>query len=189
MRLIALAVLAVAVVLGAQIAAGGGDFTPRPPAAPCVEASRAAPPPESLEPLAERIVLVGLAEAACDLGLSRERLVLRIGTGEDVDAEALRAGLDRAVDGLDDLPRVSGLLDEALELTDLPGIAQDALGAVPGVIVDQLLPTDDLLQRAIADLDVEAVLGDLDDPEAALRDALLGALREQVVESLKDLIP
>lgn len=185
MKLVVLALVLVAAVLGGQIAAGGGDFVPRAPAAPCGPAFQGARPLGKLEPLAEAIVLAGLAETACATGLSRERLVLRIGTGGEVDPEALRAGLERGVDGLGELPPVSALLDEALELTELPGIAKDAIGAVPDAGVDELLPTEALLQRAIAELDVAAVLADLDDPEAALRDALLTAVGDQVVDSLR----
>ncbi len=188
MKLIALAVVLIAAVLGGQIAAGGGDFVPRSPAPPCAfQGGR--PLGTGLEPLAEAIVLAGLAETACDVGISRERLVLDIGTGRGVDPEALRAGLDRGVDGLGELPPVSALLDEALDLTDLPGIAKDAIRAVPDGIVDDLLPTEELLRRAIAELDVEAVLSDLDDPEAALRDALVSAVGDQVKDSLSELVP
>ena len=190
MKLIALALFLVAAVLGGQVAAGGGDFVPRSPPHPARPRGQAPGTPGSLEPLAEAIVLAGLAETACDEGVSRERLVLDIGTGEDVDAEALRTGLERAVEGLGDaLPPVSALLDEALDLTDLPGIAKGAIRAVPDGIVDDLLPTDEVLRRAIAELDVEAVLANLDDPEAALRDALIKAVGDQVKSSIEDLVP
>ena len=67
-----IAVLLVAAVLGVQVAAGGGDYVPRQPADPCTP--RAVPPiPARMEPLAERIVLLGLDNAACRLGISRER--------------------------------------------------------------------------------------------------------------------
>ena len=70
-----IAVVLVAVVLGVQVAAGGGQYAPRQPANPCVQRP-IAPIQPRLEPLAEQIVLLGLDSAACRLGISRERLVL-----------------------------------------------------------------------------------------------------------------
>ena len=100
MRALALpliAVLLVAGVLGVQVAAGGGDYVPRRPADPC--APRAVPPlPAQLEPVAERIVLLGLDSAACRLGVSRERLVLALADTRSLDPDApaaLKAGLAR----------------------------------------------------------------------------------------------
>src|SRR3954471_11944025 len=97
-----IAVLLVVAVLGVQVAAGGGDYVPRRPADPCVR--RAVPPLRArLEPVAERIVLLGLDSAACRLGISRERLVLALADtrslGPDTSA-ALKAGLRDAVDRL-----------------------------------------------------------------------------------------
>ena len=72
-----IAVLLVAAVLGVQVAAGGGHYVPLRPANPCTP--RPVPPiPPQLEPLAERLVLLGLDNAACRLGISRERLVLAL---------------------------------------------------------------------------------------------------------------
>ncbi|MGH2886974.1 MAG: hypothetical protein ACRDPA_30505, partial [Solirubrobacteraceae bacterium] len=70
-----IAVLLVAAVLGVQVAAGGGHYVPLAPANPC-EPRPVPPIPPRLEPLAEQIVLLGLDGAACQLGISRERLVL-----------------------------------------------------------------------------------------------------------------
>jgi hypothetical protein len=67
--------LLVVAVLGVEIAAGGGRYAPRRPANPCVS-RQVAPIRPQLEPLAEKIVLLGLDSAACRLGISRERLVL-----------------------------------------------------------------------------------------------------------------
>jgi hypothetical protein len=188
MRLMALAVLLVGAVLGIQVAAGGGDYVPARPADPCVTRSHA-PVAAHLEALAERLVLSGLDETACARGVSRERLVLALAEGDAVDADALRAGLERGVDRAGPLPPVSALLGEALDLSDLPGLAQDAIERIPDGVVDRLLPTRALLRRAIGALDVDAVLGDLDDPsrlEPVLRDAILRAARDQVISALPD---
>ena len=177
MRALALpliAVLLVAVVLGTQVAAGGGDYVPQRPADPC--APRAIPTlPAQLEPVSERIVLLGLDSAACRLGISRERLVLALADPRSLDPDApaaLKAGLRSAVDRLDRegrLPKVSQLLPEALEEADLPGFVKTVIAAIPDGTVDSVLPTAPLLRRAIDELDVEELVRELDDPAAARR--------------------
>ncbi len=182
MRLVAAALVVVAAVLGWLVGAGGGDFVPARPADPC--RARPGPPvPPRLEPLAERVVLAGLDATACDLGISRERLILSL----DADrAEALKAGLSEGLGRLN-LPKVSAVLPEALDLADLPGIAREAIEAVPDSVVDGLLPTRDLLRRTISELDFRQVLSGLDDPvrlEPALRDAILAAAADQIIDRL-----
>src|SRR4051812_20116306 len=149
-----IAVLLVAAVLGVQLAAGGTDYEPQRPADPC--APRPVQPiPPRLEPVAERIVLLGLDGAACRLGISRERLVLALADTRSLDPAvpaALKAGLLDAVDRLDRegrLPKVSQVLPEALDQAQLPGIAKTLLGALPAGTVDSLLPTKPLLRRAV----------------------------------------
>jgi hypothetical protein len=188
-----IAVLLVAGVLGVQVAAGGGDFVPRQPADPC--APRAVPPlPAQLEPVAERIVLLGLDSAACRLGISRERLVLALADTRSLDPAtpaALKAGLGDAVDRLDRdgrLPKVSQLLPEALEQADLPGIVKTIIGAIPDDTVDSALPTGPLLRRAIDELDVDELVREIDEPdqlESAIRTAILQAARDQILERLR----
>jgi len=188
-----IAVLLVAAVLGVQVAAGGGDFVPVRPADPC--APRPVPPfPAELEPVAERIVLLGLDGAACRLGVSRERLVLTLAEPDSLDPEApaaLKAGLRAAVDRLDRegrLPKVSQLLPQALEQADLPGFVKTIILAIPDGTVDSALPTGPLLRRAVDELDVEALLGQLDDPgqlESAIRTAILQAARDEILDRLR----
>jgi hypothetical protein len=197
MRLVAGAAALVAIVLAVQLAAGGGDFTPRRPADPC--AGRAFGPLEPrIEPLAERIVLLAVDRAACDLGLSRERLLLMLASpsgrralGPQAPA-ALRRGLHAAIDDLQRrgrLPRVSALLPEVLDVSGLPGIVQTAIEAVPDGVVDDVLPTAAVLRRAVDRLDVAAVLDRLDDPDALqalLRRAIVQAARDEVVAGLPE---
>ena len=196
MRTLALpviAVLLVAGVLGVQVAAGGGDFVPRRPADPC--APRPVPPlPAQLEPVAERVVLLGLDSAACRLGISRERLVLALadtGSLDPATPDAIKAGLRDAVDRLERegrLPKVSQLLPEALEQADLPGIVETIVGAIPDETVDSALPTGPVLRRAVDELDVDALVRDLDDPDqlqSAIRAAILQAARDQIVDQLR----
>ena len=192
-----IAVLLVAAVLGVQLAAGGGDYVPKRPADPC--SPRPVPPiPPQLDPVAERVVLLGLDNAACRLGVSRERLVLELADQRTLDPKApaaLKAGLGAAVTRLERekrLPKVSQVLPEALDQSGLPGFAQTLIGALPDSIVDSTLPTGPLLRRAVSQLDVEKLVGQLNDPkqlEAAIRTAIQNAARDQIVEKVRSLGP
>jgi hypothetical protein len=195
-RTLALPLIAVALVAGVlavEVAAGGGDYVPREPADPCLP--RPVPPIQAeLESVAERVVLLGLDGAACRLGVSRERLVLSLADTRSLDRRApaaLKAGLRDAVARLDRegrLPKVSQLLPEALDQSDLPGIAKTVIGAIPATVVDSALPTGALLRRAVGELDVEQLVRQLDDPdelEPAIRSAILRAARDEVLDRLR----
>jgi hypothetical protein len=188
-RWIALPVAALVLVIGVvgvQLANGGGTYEPLRPADACVErpvTSRA----EGIEGLTERLVLLGVDDAACTLGVSRESLTLRLaqpGARSDAEIVALRKGLRSAVrtmkaDGT--LPRASQLVDEALESADLNGLLVRAIRALPDSVVDGALKTDDVLDRAIDDLDLEALLADLDD-----QDDLERQVEKAVTQAVKD---
>ena len=79
---------------GVQVAAGGDEYVPHRPANPCVPRA-VAPIPPKLEPLAERIVLLGLDSAACRLHVSRERLVFMIADKRSPDPAVLKSGHSR----------------------------------------------------------------------------------------------
>jgi hypothetical protein len=188
-----ISVLLVAGVLGVQIAAGGGDYVPRQPADPCQP--RPVPPIQAqMEAVAERVVLLGLDNAACRLGVSRERLVLSLAESQTVDPRtpaAIKAGLHQAVDRLDRegrLPKVSQVLPEALDQADLPAIAKTVIRALPDGVIDSALPTGALLQRAVGELNVNQLLRNFDDPdqlESAVRKAILQAARDEIVDRLR----
>jgi hypothetical protein len=188
-----IAVLLVGAVLGIQVAAGGGHYVPRRPADPCVP--RPVPAIGArLEPLAEQIVLLGLDGAACRLGISRERLVLALADPRSLDPRApaaLKAGLRDAVDRLDRegrLPKVSQLLPEALDQSDLPGIAKTIIEAIPAGFVDNALPTAPVLRRTIDELDVTRLLHQLNDPsqlDSAIQSAILQAALQQILDRLR----
>src|SRR5690349_7388263 len=188
-----MAVLLVGAVLGVQVAAGGGEYEPRRPADPCVARPTGTIPPR-LEPLTERIVLLGLDRAACRLGMPRERLVLSLADQGALDpavAPALKAGLLDAVARLDRegrLPKTSQLLPEVLAQADLPGFVGTIIGAIPDGTVDNLLPTGAVLRRAVDQLDVARLLRDLNDPDqldAAVRAALVRAARDEILDRLR----
>ena len=188
-----IAVVLVAAVLGVQVAAGGGHYVPRRPANPC--AQRPIPPiPPQLEPLAERIVLLGLDNAACRLGISRERLVLALADTRSLDPRApaaLKAGLRDAVDRLNRegrLPKASQLLPDALDHAGLPEIAKTIIDAIPARLVDNALPTAQVLRRTIDELDVARLLHELNDPRhlnSAVQSAILHAALGEILDRLR----
>ena len=188
-----IAVLLVTVVLGVQVAAGGGHYVPLRPANPCHP--RPIPPIEPrLEPLAEQIVLLGLDGAACRLGVSRERLVLSRADPRAPNPRvpgALKQGMHQAVDRLERegrLPKVSQLLPQALDQASLPGIAKTIIEAIPASVVDNALPTAPLLHRTIDGLDVARLLHELNDPRqlnSALQSAILHAALSQILDRLR----
>lgn len=98
-----------AALVGSYVALGGTSYEPTPVADPC-----AARPARDAGTTGERIELVLLAaadEAACELGVSREELVLALRSVDELDElaeqegrsrdeleDALRDGLVRALD-------------------------------------------------------------------------------------------
>lgn len=190
------ALVLVAAVLGVQVANGGGTFEPMQPADPCAErsvTSRA----DGIDGLAEQLVLLGIDGAACTLGVSREALTLELaqpGTRTDAEIDALREGLLDAVQRMKDdgtLPPASDLLDEALDNADLNGLLEAAIRAIPDSVVDAALKTDDVLTRAIDDLDLRAVLADLDsrnDLDAQIQVAITQAVKDSLTARVRDLL-
>ena len=78
----AVALVLAAGVLGVQVAQGGGDFTPLASADPCM--AREVPSQSAgLEGLVERLVLIGVDDAACQLGVTREALTVEIAASGD----------------------------------------------------------------------------------------------------------
>ncbi len=184
-------------VIGVQIANGGGRYEPLRPVDACVErpvASQA----DGIDGLTERLVLLGLGNAACELGTSREALVLDIAQSDgptDGQVDALRKGLLEAVrqmksDG--SLPPASDLLDEALDSADLNGLLERAIRALPASVVDGALTTDDVRARAIDDLDLRRLLSNLDDQgdlERQVTAAVTTAVEDSLKARLRDLLP
>ncbi len=175
-------------VLGVQVANGGGSFEPLQPADPCVArtvTSRA----DGIDGLSERLVLLGLDGAACELGVSREALTLELAQTDhptDAQVDALRAGLLSAVQRMKDdgtLPPASDLVDDALDNADLNGFLEAAIRALPDSLVDAALKTDDVLVRTIDGLDLRAVLENLDD-QGDLNQQLNAAITQAVKDSL-----
>ncbi len=193
----ALALALVAGVLGVQVAAGGGDFAPLEPADPCA-ARTVSSASEGIDGLTENLVLRALDDAACTLGVSRETLTLDLAqqaTPTDDQVAALHDGLLAAVelmaaDGT--LPPASALVDEALANADLNGLLEAAIRALPDAVVDGALDTEDVLTRAIDELDLRTVLANLDDPDVLdqqLEVAVTQAVKDSLLARVRELVP
>jgi hypothetical protein len=198
-RSLALPVVAVLLVVGVlwvQVAQGGGSFEPLRTADPCAERAVTSQS-TGIDGLTERLVLLGIDGAACRLGVSREALTLELGqTGEPTQAQvdALRAGLKDAVrrmkrDG--SLPPASDLVDEALDSAGLNPFVERLVRLLPDSVVDAALKTDDILDRTIDDLDLRAVLADLDDQSdlnARVEAAVTRAVKDSLTARVRGLV-
>ncbi len=191
-----LAVVLVAGVLGVQVAHGGGTYEPLRPADACTE-QIVTSQVDGIEGLTERLVLLAVADAACTLGVSREALTLELARGGDVtdaQVDALRGGLRSAVEQLGDegsLPLASELVDEALDSADLNGVLEFAIRALPDSLVDGALKTDDVLLRAIDELDLRSLLADLDDQgdlDRQVEAAVTEAVKDSLLDRVRDIL-
>jgi len=162
-----LVALAVSIgLIGAYLAFGGASYDPARVADPCL--------PRDLSVVEERdlfeaIALSSLDGAACELGVSREELALALASEEatedfatlhDIDSEAVndavRAGLERAVDDAAAAGRIDGI-----EETVLRAVAQNA-PVGPAITALQALPGDDSVQGLLEQLgDLEGLSSDL----------------------------
>lgn len=183
------AVVMVGAVLGIQLANGGGTYEPLRPADACIErpvTSQA----DGIDGLTESLVLLGVNDAACTLGVSREALTLEIaqsGSPTDAEIDALRKGLLTAVKQLKadgELPPASSFVNEALASANLNGLLERAIRLLPDSLIDSALKTDDVLDRAIEDLDLRALLADLNDQQG-LEQQIEVAITDAVKDSLK----
>ena len=127
----------VAAVLALYLALGGASFEPTTVADPCVV--RDWRDPGGLPTVLEQVALSALDGAACELGVSREDLVLAVSDEAALDAFATEKGIARA-----DAERAveNGLeraVDDAEEAEALPGflasLARRAVEALPPWLV------------------------------------------------------
>ena len=109
----------VAAVVVPYVALGGGSFEPTPVADPCQ--ARELSEAEGLGETIERIALTAVDNVACQLGVSREELVLALRSEDAFDSFTSEHGIDR-----DEAERaihdgLVGAVDEAEEYGTLPG--------------------------------------------------------------------
>ena len=143
MRAIAWSVAAALALVLAYLALGGASYAPAKVADPC--ATRDWRNPQGLEEVGEQIVLSGLDGVACELGVSREEMVLALANSNSRERFAREHGISD--ERLEELVR-DGLMraiDDAVEADALnPTIANILRGVVRSVPVDELV---DLLDR------------------------------------------
>lgn len=122
-----LAIVAVAVsiaLVGAYVALGGTDYRPTAVADPC--APRAATSGTSTEEAIQRVVLAAADATACDLGVSREDLVLALRSVDRLEALAAAEGVP--ADELESAVR-AGLV-EAVGQAESEGLLGDRTAGV-----------------------------------------------------------
>lgn len=143
-------------LVGVYLAAGGASYAPAKTQNPCKP--RPWHNPQSLQQIAEQFSLSALDGAACELGVSREALARALATPEGRErfakrygindaklAEAIRAGLVRAVDDAEEAGALS------------PLIAGPLRGAVENIPLDQAI---ELVHDARSTLsEIEGLLG------------------------------
>jgi hypothetical protein len=143
MRAIAWSSAAALALVVSYLALGGASYAPAQVADPC--ATRDWREPQGLAEVGEQIVLSGLDGAACELGVSREEMVLALANSDSRERFAQEHGISDQ--RLEDLVR-DGLLravDDAEEADALnPTIGDILHGLVRSVPVDELV---DLLER------------------------------------------
>jgi len=161
------AIVASLALVGAYLAAGGSSYEPKKTQNPCKP--RPWSDPQSLSEIANQFSVSALDGAACELGVSRERLAQalaspqsrkrfteRYGITDKKLAQAIRAGLVRAVDDAEEAGALSPViaaplretlrripLDQAIEVVNnarslLSGV-NGLLGSA-GAILEELLP-------------------------------------------------
>jgi hypothetical protein len=114
------AVIASLALVVTSLALGGGSYEPKPVQDPCQP--RPWRSPQDVDQLAQQLTLSALDGAACELHVSRETLVLALGTADGRAkfasdprlAAALRAGLIRAVDDAERAGAISGIVADVL---------------------------------------------------------------------------
>ncbi len=165
--LVGSAVAAALALVGIYLAAGGSSYTPEKIQNPCKH--RAWTNPQNLGQIANQFTISALDGAACKLGVSREtlaralatkqsreRFAKRYGIDDERLAEAIRAGLVRAVDDAEEAGALPSIvagplrgfvedvpLDQAIEIVkgakSFLGSAESFLGPA-GNLLEQLLP-------------------------------------------------
>ncbi|MBK5111161.1 MAG: hypothetical protein JJE10_07325 [Thermoleophilia bacterium] len=137
-------IVAAVVLVGAYLAAGGLDFKPAAAADPCD--AREWGNPQGLEQTAERFSLAAVDGAACQLGVSREELIRaladpngrqRLAEEKDLSEmeieDAIRSGLERAIDDGENAGSIGSLTASGLRIavkvmpvTEMAALALDA---------------------------------------------------------------
>jgi hypothetical protein len=143
MRAIAWSIAAVAVLVLAYLALGGASYAPAKVADPC--APRDWRDPQGFQEVAQQIVLSSLDGAACELGVSREDMVLALADKDSRERFAREHGITSQK--LEDLIH-QGLLRAVDDAENADALNSTVAGILRGVV--QNVPLDelfDLVQR------------------------------------------
>lgn len=203
LTLIAAAIVLSSVLLGVQLASGGSRFVPQRAGDPCRD--RGGTVSNDLESLGEAVVLTGVDQAACKLGVSRERLLLALpsqqdradlaraaGTDEAGLSQTIKDGLRTGVDRLDRAGRLPSKTALLALVAEQLGVSKGLVDLIPSGLTDTLPPTADLLRSSLDRLDVNTVLDNLGDRaslESTLRDALLQGAIDEAKGRLRQALP
>ena len=144
MRAIAAATAASAALVGAYLALGGASYAPAQPADPCV--ARDWRDSGGFQETAEQIVLSAVDSAACELGVSREAVVLAFASRDSLARFAREQGLSD--EELEELARTGVIraVDEAEQADAVNGTIAGLLrGLARRIPVTELLDLLDLL--------------------------------------------
>jgi hypothetical protein len=141
--LVGAAIVAALALVGVYLAAGGASYSPEKTQNPCKH--RAWTNPENLGQIANQFTISALDGAACKLGVSREalaralaskqareRFAKRYGIDDEKLAEAIRAGLVRAVDDAEEAGALPSIVAGPMRgfLEDVP--LEEAIEIVKG---------------------------------------------------------
>ena len=162
--LLAVLVVSAGALVGVEAAAGGAGLGRSTTTDPCVVIPREGG--GGIDATLQGVVLDGLAGAACELGVSRENLVLSFGSGgvgtervpwsPPVVERAVRSGLVRAIDDAEDRGSLNSIVADVLR-----ALARRA-------------PIDELIRGTAATRDLAGTIGDIDAGD--LLDRVRGAL-------------
>ncbi len=122
------AMAAAAAVLALYVALGGGRYEPTPVADPC--AQRELGSGGGTSAVLERILLVTVDGTACELGVSREALVLSLRDRASFERFAARNGVSRSHAEKALSSALGEGIDDAAEAGDIPGFVATVVRAL-----------------------------------------------------------
>jgi hypothetical protein len=132
MRAIAIAAAVSAALVLGYLALGGASYAPAQVADPCE--ARDWRGPEGLTEVAEQIVLSALDGVACELGVTREEVVLAFESNDELEAFARRHGIDD--DELEELVRTG--LDRAIDDAERADAIEPTTARLLRALVDRI---------------------------------------------------
>lgn len=194
-------ILAALILVGVYIAAGGTDYKPGQTADPCD--ARPWTDPGNLEEAAQQFALSAADGAACELGVSREEVTRALadensrqtfmdekGFSDSEIEDAIRAGLNRAIDDAENAGVIDGLAVTGLRaavrimpVNQMIALIQDASAIFSGQDVSDL---GGLIEGVIGSLNGDTgATGATGDTQNLIPDDL----GNKIEQSLRDQLP